>query len=88
MITDDELKRLFPSDVALMIPMSGAESAEVVVGPEAGQDEEPSNEFFLVWVNSYSELRVSRSVTFRDGGIQADSGIGPIFLRPVGEPDA
>lgn len=82
MITDDELKQMFPND-ALMIPLSNAPSAEVVVGGGQYEPDPDESAIFFVWVSPYRELRVSRDVTLRDGGLEADSGIGKIFLRPL-----
>lgn len=82
MITDEELKSLFPHN-ALMIPLSGAPSAEVMVGGSQYEPEPGDEQIFEVWVSEYKELRVSRDVVHRDGGIEADSGIGKIFLRPL-----
>lgn len=82
MITDDELKQMFPND-ALMIPLSGAPSVEVRVGGSQYEPDPEQSEIFEVWLNDYKELRVSRDVTLRDGGLEADSGIGKIFLRPL-----
>ena len=82
MITDEELAKLFPNG-AMMIPLSGAPSVEVMVGGSQYAPDPEDAHIFEVWVSHYKEMRVSREVTHRDGGIEADSSIGPIFLRPM-----
>lgn len=89
MITDDQIKDMFPAGKALLIPGSGAPSTVVQVNFDAlNQEDDNVEEYFLVWVSPYKELRVARNGVVRDGGLAANSGIGPVFLRPHGGDNA